>query len=127
MKSKDNKDKLWIYHDPSVRLPYYFIESNAFKRASHAGKLLYILMRMSILQTNFNPARVAFGPADAEPWMNRKTYYPALKSITGLGIIREVEPGKHGRKAVYDLSTRNWIDVDPKPERKPRRAKPVKG
>jgi hypothetical protein len=105
------KDKLWIYADPSVRLPYFLLRSNAFKRIGHPAKTLYILMRMSIGDTNFNPMRVRFGPQDAAGYMHKATYYEALAKLIEYGLIEEIEPGKSGRKGVYNLTTRRWVEV----------------
>lgn len=111
---KPKKDVPWIYSDPSVRLPCYFLRSNAWKRIGNAARTLYILMRLSIGEANYNPRRVKFGPRDVVGYLSRNTYYPAMNELLTVGIVNEVQPGSHGRKPIYDLTTLKWVEAKPK-------------
>jgi hypothetical protein len=111
---KDRKPKLWIYQDPSVRLPYCLIHSEAWKRLPPVAIVVYILMRASAFNggptANNDPARIRFGPADTDGYISREGHYSGVKALIDTGIIEEIAPGYHGRKASYNLLTLNWVD-----------------
>lgn len=114
------KSKLWIYQDPSVRLPYCLVHSEAWKRLPPVAVVVYILMRSSAFNggptANNDPARIKFGPADVKGYISKPGYYNAVDALQEFGIIKEIKSGQHGRKAVYDLLTMDWVGIAPKTE-----------
>ena len=107
------KDKKWIHSDPSVRLPYFMMKSDAWKSMPCSAQSLYCWMRMSMFDsdngfTNTNEGKAAFGPSMA-PKFSPGKYYRALGWLLSVGFIDEVSAGGHGRKAVYDMMTLRWM------------------
>lgn len=114
---KKPKNKLWIHQDPSVRLPYMLIKSNAYRRLPAIAQTVYTLMRATAFNggphINNDPRCTRFGPEDVQGYISKVGYYQAIKALQQAGIIRQVESGGHGRKAVFDLTILDWIDVEP--------------
>lgn len=112
---KRRKKRKWIYADPSVRMPVFFLRSEAWRELSYAAMGLYVFMRASMFDPengfrNTNEYKVSFGPVDAEKYgMRKKTYYRALGELLESGVIERVSEGLGGRKAVFNLLTLNWI------------------
>ena len=106
------KTKLWLYQDPSVRLPYFMMKSKAWQDLSCSAQSLYCYIRMSIKDydngtLNMDERYVRFGPKDA-PGFSHTKYYRALDELLRAGFIKKVRDGSHGRKAVYDILTLDW-------------------
>jgi len=63
---------------------------------------------MSIFdEGNYDESRVAFGPINT-PGFSHDKYYRALGKLLTSGLVVQISPGGHGRKAIFDLL--DWGD-----------------
>ena len=84
--------------------------ADSFKFLSYPARTLFISMKDIMFDADngyaMDEKKVPFGPRDAEGYgISKRTYYRALKELIDAGIIEEVKPGSHGKRAVYDLTT----------------------
>lgn len=110
------KMREWIYENPSIRVPVILLRSNAWKGLSYSAGMLYLYMRASLFDQengyrNTVEDAVKFGPSDAGRYgMDKKTYYRALAELLECGIVKRVENGRGGKKAVFNLLSLEWVD-----------------
>jgi hypothetical protein len=107
------KSTKWIHTTPSVLMPHFMMKSESFKSLPGSAVKLYLEMRMSCFDAdngyrNTDELTVSFGPSDVKHFSHRK-YYGALKKLIEYGFVKVVSHGCHGKKAVYDLLTLDWI------------------
>jgi len=92
-----------------VKLDRKLMENWAFRSAGSFARDLYACMLNSLYNENNgsinkSSRRAAFGPSDAKVFgIAKTTFYRAVNRLIDLCIIEELEPGGHGRRAVYDL------------------------
>lgn len=92
-----------------VKLERRLLESREYRLVSARARDLYTCMLNSLHndnngRINVTPRRVHFGPMDAQGFGIAKTsFYRLIDRLIYFGIIEELEPGGHGKKAVYDL------------------------
>jgi len=109
------KKNAWVYTEPYVHVPYFLMESDVWWDLSGSAVKLYLAMRKSYkdisngYRNSKSEAMISFGPSDI-PYLHEDTYYRALDELLSVGLVREVSPGGHGIKAVYDLLTLDWMD-----------------
>jgi len=108
--------ELWIHHNPSVRVPYFLMSHDVWIDLSGSAVKLYLALRKSYKDSdndfkNVDEACIAFGPADI-PYMSYRMYYQALRELLKVGLISEVSRGSHGKKAVYNLLTTDWMTYE---------------
>ena len=108
---KPSKPKLWIYNNPSVRIPHFLIKSDTFKKLPPSAVVLYLLMRMADHDTSPSAYLVSFGPSDVKGCMHKPTYYSSLSKLIQVGLVEVIQLGTHGRKGIFDLTTTKWVST----------------
>ena len=108
-----SKKDVWIYSDPSVRVPYFLMKHDVWWDLSGSAVKLYLALRCSVKDLengyrNVKEAHVCFGPSDMK-CVTQRTYYRASNELLDVGLIEEVMCGSHGKKAVYDLMSVKWM------------------
>jgi len=114
---KDTKKEKWIHLNPSVRVPYFLMAHDVWEDLSGSAVKLYLAFRKAFkdpdngFRNTVSESRISFGPADV-PYMNQRTYYRALNELLEVGLISKVSCGSHGKKAVYNLLSVEWMSYE---------------
>lgn len=115
---KDEDEKTpWWQGTPYIALQYFLMKNKNYQRLSSTARDMYGYMRMQYkdyanLPANTDMSKIPFGPS-CMPKISSKRYYNAMKGeLIKRGFVKVVSEGGHGRKAIYDLTTMDWVDYE---------------
>lgn len=120
-KAKEKKENAkWWEGKPFVALQYFLMKHEVYWGLSSGSKEMYSYMRMQykdysppVTSVNKDMSRIPFGPS-CMPKISSTKYYASLSELTKKGFVKIVEEGGHGKKAIYDLTTMDWVVYDGK-------------
>lgn len=92
--------------DDFVAIPYVVLRSPVFNGLTASARSLYICMKAEA-DLNQSIDHVEFG-ASSVPSIPKATYYRAVRKLIEAGFVDVVEAMGHGKKGIYDLTTRRW-------------------